>query len=639
MTIKSLTLNNSGGAELNDTIKISETYNPSLGLLTTNSKLILLSTNTNTAKVTAGDAMGFYISGVVQVQRYIPGKRAWRLLSSPITSNGIADITLQNSWQNSTLITGPSGTGLDATTPRYSFQRYDDVLQDWVNINNTTTTTLCTNDANASSKGFAAFIYGNRNPNNVPIPNFSNTTLSATGNLLQGTQNFNAGMLNANDYHLIGNPYASPVDLNQVFLNAGTNNINRTFYTWDPQIGGTNGTGGYITISYNAGSGTYDIIPTTSTTHQTTMLQSGQAFFVQAAATAATNISFEENDKTNNNINTVFGVSNGRTDKLSINLIENNSGLLTTKDGILATYNNVFSKAVNFREDAEKLFNNEEIIMLKRSGKDLCIERRPYITNTNDTLFIALANIKAGSNYQFEINPQNWDTLCEAYLVDNVLNTQTPISLYSTNTIAFTSTTKTITNRFYVVLKHSNPLPTTNVQLTAKLQNNKGNISWTVSQEQGIQTYNVQRSHDGKTFETIATQASIGKGKYSIVDNTIKEGINYYRIQMLQANAEAAYSNTVTLTLETKNVPMLTVYPNPINANSTLQLSHITKGNYTLNVYTADGKMIAQKAIQVNESNKAIELDFIDVATLASGVYTLQVQGNNSVAQIKLIKN
>ncbi|MFY7886079.1 MAG: arabinofuranosidase catalytic domain-containing protein, partial [Dolichospermum sp.] len=73
--------------------------------LTTGGLLTLASNATNTARVanSAGN-----ISGTVAVQRYLPGKRAYRFVTAPLSSNGLTDVFINNSWQTQTHIVGPS---------------------------------------------------------------------------------------------------------------------------------------------------------------------------------------------------------------------------------------------------------------------------------------------------------------------------------------------------------------------------------------------------------------------------------------------------------------------------------------------------------------------------------------------------
>ncbi|MFY7964512.1 MAG: beta strand repeat-containing protein, partial [Chitinophagaceae bacterium] len=425
------------------TVNTSYTFN-------TNGLLTLTSNASNTARV--APILGA-IEGAVTVERYFNGKRAWRFITAPLSSSNLSPVYLNNSWQQQTHITGPSGTGFDAIRPNFSFLTH--APNAWSGVNNTQTTELFTNATTASNKAFAAFIRGNRSIDLNNIAASSSATLSASGKLLQGTQNFDLGIKNANDFLFLGNPYASPVDLNQMFLNSSTSNINRTFYTWDPTLSVT---GGYVTISWN-GVDAYTISPNVGTA-QTQILQSGQAFFARATTTGAVNVSFEENDKSIVNNNAVFGAGNGNIDNLSINLLRNDNGNISTRDGVIASFGANYNKMVSFNEDAEKLFNNEEAIAIKRGSFNLSIERRPYIISNNDSIFLSFLRLTPNSNYTLNFKPQGWDVSMQAFLVDKLLSTETPINLQNSNQdIQISTTNATVSDRWIIVFKPSNNLP------------------------------------------------------------------------------------------------------------------------------------------------------------------------------------
>jgi GEVED domain/Secretion system C-terminal sorting domain/PKD domain len=583
--------------------------------LTTAGLFTLASNATNTAKV--ANSAGI-INGLVTVERYMPSKRAWRFLTCPLSSNGISAVNLSNSWQTQTYITGPSGTGLDgmSVSPRYSFQTFSTAANNWININNTTTTALFNSSATASTKGFAAFIMGDRTPSNLTTTTSNNTTLSATGKLLQGTQTFALGSLLLDDYALIGNPYASPIDVDKVYLNAGTNNITRTFYTWDPLMGGTTSTGGYISISYD-GAGSYDIVP--NTTAQTQHIQSGQSFFVQTPAAGNTNVTFEESNKSNNSTNMVFGVANNKADKLFINLQKNSN----TVDGVLGSFATGYSKSFILTEDAEKFYNNEEGISLVNGTDVLSINRRPYVDAIGDTLYLSLHNLIINTNYALAFTPQNWDAGMQAVLIDKLLNIATPIDLYNNNNLLFTSTTTSAANRFIIVIKAGSILPNYDITLFAQFQDNKGILNFTIAQEQGIKHYVVERGIDGKIFKEMSVINATNKGNYSIVDNKLK-GINYYRIKAILNNGEAKYSNVKKLSISNYQ---LSIYPNPAK-----------------DLIIIEGKGIQQIEItdmlgrEVYKSIENKELSKINCKQFAKGSYIVTVttsQGKESKTIIK----
>ncbi len=576
--------------------------------LTTNNLLTLSSNALNTARV---DNSAGSINGLVTVQRFIPAKRAWRLLTAPLSGSGLSDVFVSNSWQQQTHIVGPSGTGLDAIKPGFNMLGYSN--NNWVNINNTTNTTLFTSFNNASNKAFALFILGDRTIDLNNNTESNNTTLSATGRLLQGTQSFSLGTQTANTYHFIGNPYASPVDLNQVYLNAGTTNINRTFYTWDANLSST---GGYVTISWNGSS--YDITPTTA---QTQHIQSGQAFFVQATATANTTVVFEENDKSTSNINNVFGIANGNIDRLNINLQRIENGSLSNRDGVMASFGAAFSKQVLMNEDADKLFNNEEGITIKRGTSNLSIERRPFITNTNDTIFLSLNRLVPNTNYTLNLNAQGWDAGMQAFLVDKLLSTETAINLQSSSQdINITSATANANDRFMIVFRGTGNLPNNKLSLVATKKDRDVQLTWNMANEVGVKEYELQRSIDGINFQAINNQIVSNKIEYTYTDNRANNGTNYYRVKMIMLNDKESYSNTINLNMQASK---FLVYPNPNKGKFFID----TKDILEIVITNVLGEVIQQKPINHPLSKLNYQLN--------PGIYFVKAINKNGEVQIK----
>src|SRR5207249_6980333 len=81
-TVKDLTINDSAGVTLSGTLGIINSLTVSSGNLATGGYLTLRSNSSGTARVTNSAGT---ITGDVTVERYIPSKRAWRLLTAPVS--------------------------------------------------------------------------------------------------------------------------------------------------------------------------------------------------------------------------------------------------------------------------------------------------------------------------------------------------------------------------------------------------------------------------------------------------------------------------------------------------------------------------------------------------------------------------
>jgi len=222
--------------------------------------------------------VGASVTGAIIVQRYLPnanGTRAWRYMTSPVTNSFVSD------WKAEIPITGtftdPStGTGLTPKSP--SMYWYDET-----NINGTSAlgaryraypvSGLSSAAPLKSGLGYSVYIRGGTplldtrgtiGQGNVPV---SITAHSAAGS--------------SDGWNLIGNPYPSAIDWDNVTIPAGLNNA--IYFTDNADNGGT-GTGNVISYVAGVGTGSYS-----------GLIAQGQAFWVHA--TANSTITFKEADK------------------------------------------------------------------------------------------------------------------------------------------------------------------------------------------------------------------------------------------------------------------------------------------------------------------------------------------------------
>ncbi|HEY0110925.1 MAG TPA: hypothetical protein VGB67_14900, partial [Fibrella sp.] len=250
-TIKGLTINNNAGVTLGGTLNLTDVLNITSGTLATGNFLTLKSSATATARVAQiTSASPTPVTGNVTVERYIPGRRKYRLITSSVTTSASAvlgagqeALSIWGNWQNSgsnvtpntgTLITGgTSADGFDTQTGNASLFTYDDVNRVYVrystlNGKNTRFTPL------KAGVAYYMFVYGDR-LNSVISSSPNNTVLKASGTLLTGTQTYNTGsaipLSNVtNRYTLLGNPFASPID----WASIQKTNLSNAYWGWDP---------------------------------------------------------------------------------------------------------------------------------------------------------------------------------------------------------------------------------------------------------------------------------------------------------------------------------------------------------------------------------------------------------------------
>ena len=408
------------------------------GNFTHDGNLIFKSNATGTSMF--GTLGGTYttVSGTATVERFIPARRAFRFLSSSVTTS----TSILANWQENSVTTAGLGThitggvsnGFDSTsTNNPSLFSY--VNGAWGAVTNTNVNTL------TAGVPFRIMVRGDRTidlTTNTPTP--TATTLRATGTLKTG--NFSPIVNQAADgFSFVGNPYQAPVDIKAV-LTAATNMNSGVVYYWDPTL---NTRGGYVTRDLTAN--TNDIIISSFNQY----LQPGQAVFVKKASTAtAASMTFLESNKAianaaagvfRNTDTPVFGL-------LRANLRASIDNQWTTIEGALALFNPSFSTSIT-QEDAAKMSNLDEEVSFVQNSTALAIACQPNPSIT-DELPIKFNNIRH-SNYQWQFELDNYNG-ATPYLFDAQNNTFTVIS---NGTIVPFTADATTANRFKIVFQNT----------------------------------------------------------------------------------------------------------------------------------------------------------------------------------------
>ncbi|MGV1012895.1 MAG: T9SS type A sorting domain-containing protein [Flavobacterium sp.] len=398
------------------------------GSLNAGERVILQSTSAKTAIVeqsTAGT-----ISNIV-VERYIPAKRAFRLLSSPVTSttsinynwqenqNNTSDVYANNLNASSGYGTHIAGSisganGFDATqSGNASLFLFDNATQNWSAVNNTNTNTLNAGGA------YRLMVRGDRSIDmNTNAPTPTNTILRTRGALKIGTHTVTGLSATADAFNFLGNPYQSPVDIETVLTNS--NNINPNFYyVWDPKVGGTNGRGAYVTYSFLTDTNNI------SGSAVDAYLQPMQACFVKTAANGVSSVVFQESNKFTTTNENVYRNASTQLPMLKLNLFDTASLQAgnTALDGVMCLFGTNFSNGLDAFE-AEKLTNLDEnlAVVVQNNKESIATYNEPTLSSIYP---LSTTNYKH-QDYVFTANLTNYTGLTP-YLFDKFLATYTTI--------------------------------------------------------------------------------------------------------------------------------------------------------------------------------------------------------------------
>ncbi|MEO6870414.1 MAG: T9SS type A sorting domain-containing protein, partial [Ginsengibacter sp.] len=182
---------------------------------------------------------------------------------------------------------------------------------------------------------------------------------------------------------------------------------------------------------------------------------------------------------------------------------------------------------------------------------------------------------------------------------------------------------------FYFTTNIGAPLPLTLISFDAVKKDKLVQLNWITTQEINTSHFLVQRGGDGITFNNIGrveAKNTSGNNNYSLADASPVNGVNFYRLKMIDIDGKITYSSIIKIVFARKNE--LQVFPNP--AKNSITLSGLqNKG--IIKIMAADGKLIKQLSAKAGSM-------LIDLSTLAKGVYLLQYNNEVKTEQVKIIK-
>ena len=618
--------------------------------LFTGDSLTLKSTDVGTARLAditnGGTLSDNVIIGKVTVERYIPARRSWRLLSVPFSAVNMP--LINTAWQE-----GQGGNSASNPCPGYGVQitggttanGFDQGVSSSSSIkiyNNSTNSFMPlpaasgTNIPITSYPGYFLFVRGNRSTNLLlgTAAALTPATLRIKGQVFTGDTIININAINPT---LVGNPYPSAIDFHAL----AKKNVNDKMYVWDPKI---NAVGGYVVLSWNTAGG-YDKTSSAST-GISQYIQSGEAFFVESTdGINAGSLTIMEKNKNAGGSDFVFkpmiAGKKLRVDLFAIDV----TGKASLSDGVLTTYNDENSNTVD-RNDAKKMYNIAENICIGREGKNLAIERRKTIADY-DTTFLHLYTLKK-QTYQLQITAEGLDSMAlHAVIKDNYSGAakDTALNIGGVTNILFTVNTDTASyavNRFSIVFKQDVVvLPFTFSLVKADIVSKDIVVNWKVDNELKIKNYKVEISYDGINFTeafSLSAQANNGSSQtYRWTDKYVADGVHYYRIKSIDINGRYTYSSIVNVIInKSVNEKSIVVYGNILKDNQiVLRLNNIDKGSYYLKLYAIDGNIVKQFFIEHTGGNST--QNFI-INYIPSGKYEIILSGKNVQYKTYLIK-
>ncbi|MCC3159475.1 T9SS type A sorting domain-containing protein [Hymenobacter sp. 15J16-1T3B] len=175
------------------------------------------------------------------------------------------------------------------------------------------------------------------------------------------------------------------------------------------------------------------------------------------------------------------------------------------------------------------------------------------------------------------------------------------------------------------------PLPVELVSFTAKLRNGRVQLNWLTAQEKNNRGFEVQRSQNGRDFQTIGFVAGRGnttvQTEYSSEDAQPLMGVSYYRLRQLDTDGTPHILPAVSI----RNGGKLeaAVYPNPVTDKLTIRVSGASS-EATVQVTDLMGRAVLSGKLALDGG--------FDMSRLKSGTYVVTISSGDEKVSHKVIK-
>lgn len=215
-------------------------------------------------------------------------------------------------------------------------------------------------------------------------------------------------------------------------------------------------------------------------------------------------------------------------------------------------------------------------------------------------------------------------------------NDVTPISggIVTGNVVTFTGVNLQNGDRF--TLGNTDialPLPIQLLSFQASVKDRSVLLTWSTASEHNNDYFVVEKSHDAKSWTSVAkiqgAGTTLSKRDYSTVDEKPFEGVSYYRLHQVDFDKKESLSKLVSVSIDKKNQTL--VYPNPSSRTFTI---------------ASKSEILPEGVRFVNTLGHRLSFSFesrpgeftIDPGDISPGVYFIQILTTSGLESVRVIR-
>ena len=158
--------------------------------------------------------------------------------------------------------------------------------------------------------------------------------------------------------------------------------------------------------------------------------------------------------------------------------------------------------------------------------------------------------------------------------------------------------------------------------------NKKVELVWLTASEINVKQFIVERSSDGKSFETLSEPITafntLKQNNYQFTDNQPLKGISYYRVKEVDFDGDNSFS-WVRAINNSDSKSDFNIFPNPTNEELNIDLKSLAGKEVTITISDLVGKALQAEKIEVTTAPHVL-----NVSSLSNGMYLIRVQSKEN---------
>ena len=201
-------------------------------------------------------------------------------------------------------------------------------------------------------------------------------------------------------------------------------------------------------------------------------------------------------------------------------------------------------------------------------------------------------------------------------------------------------------------------LPVELIYFRSKLKDKQVLLEWSTLKEINNEFFTIERSTDGKNYQTVANLAGAGTTKetsrYSYIDQAPLSGLSYYRLKQTDYDGTSKYSKMTAVSNDVQStkgtsgnysenaenasgLKVAAIGPNPFEKHFFADFDLTSEGLVTIQLMDAQGKVLESKTMDGVAGGNHYE--FNDGQGLQPGIYLFNIKQQMGGSQvIRLVK-